>query len=131
MPPRAAICPRPIRASLARWCYTQVTGPRILPPSGSDRTGFWDTLKDMPRLRLALAQADPTVGDLEGNASLVLAWTAHAAAEGAHVVAFAQLTVEDIAERLAADGLGDIVVLVGGAARYRGQVYNSDVLRIG
>jgi NAD+ synthase (glutamine-hydrolysing) len=73
----------------------------------------------MPRLRLALAQVNP----LAGGASQV----ARAAAEGAHVVAFPQLTGED----LAAEGHGDIVVLVGGRALYRGQVYNGDVLRIG
>ncbi|MEV8515528.1 nitrilase-related carbon-nitrogen hydrolase [Dactylosporangium sp. NPDC051484] len=89
----------------------------------------------MARLRLALAQADPTVGDLTGNAALVLAWTARAAGEGAHVVAFPQLmltghpvgdlalqepflvacrrAVDDLARRLAERGLGDIVVLAG------------------
>ncbi|HTJ36152.1 MAG TPA: NAD(+) synthase [Dactylosporangium sp.] len=89
----------------------------------------------MPRLRLALAQADPTVGDLDGNASLVIAWTDRAAGEGAHVVAFPELmltghpvedlasresfvaasrrAVEDLAARLAAHGLGEVVVLTG------------------
>ncbi|MFG2044413.1 nitrilase-related carbon-nitrogen hydrolase [Dactylosporangium sp. NPDC048998] len=89
----------------------------------------------MARLRVALAQADPTVGDLTGNSALVLAWTARAAGEGAHVVAFPQLmltghpvgdlalqepflvacrqAVDDLAVRLAERGLGEIVVLAG------------------
>ena len=33
----------------------------------------------MPRLRIALAQVDPTVGDLAGNAALVRGWTRKAA----------------------------------------------------
>ncbi len=58
----------------------------------------------MPQLRLALAQVDPTVGDLVGNAALVLEWTARAAAEGAHLVAFPEMVltgypVEDLALR--------------------------------
>src|SRR5258705_3062126 len=89
----------------------------------------------MPRLRLALAQIDPTVGDLSGNASLVHDWTSKAAGAGAHVVAFPEMmltgypvedlvfresfvaasrrTVDELAERLQADGLGEPVVLVG------------------
>ena len=89
----------------------------------------------MPQIRLALAQVDPTVGDLPGNASLVLEWAQKAAGAGAHVVAFPELVlngypVEDLAlrssfveaslatvDQLAADldeaGLGDLVVVVG------------------
>ncbi len=33
----------------------------------------------MPTLRIALAQVDPTVGDLAGNAALVRRWTRLAA----------------------------------------------------
>ena len=89
----------------------------------------------MPQLRIALAQVDPTVGDLEGNAAQVLTQTRAAADRGAHLVAFPemQLTgypVEDLALRasfvdasraaldalaveLAVQGLGEILVVVG------------------
>jgi len=86
-------------------------------------------------LRLALAQANPVVGDLAGNAEQVLRYAKDAAAAGAHVVAFPEMfltayPVEDLALRpsfvaasvdaldalapsLAAAGLGDLVVVVG------------------
>ncbi len=89
----------------------------------------------MSQLRLALAQVDPTVGDLTGNAALVRQWSARAKDAGAHVVAFPEMVltgypVEDLALRtsfvdasraaleqlardLDADGLGDLVVVVG------------------
>ena len=91
----------------------------------------------MPQLRLALAQVNPTVGDLAGNAELVLDWARKAAGVGvgAHVVAFPELVlngypVEDLTlrssfveasrvamDKLAADldgaGLGDLVCVVG------------------
>src|SRR5688572_14683990 len=89
----------------------------------------------MSRLRLALAQIDPTVGDLAGNAALVHDWTGKAAGAGAQVVAFPEMmitgypvedlvfrasfvaaskrTLVDLAGRLAADGLGETVVVVG------------------
>ena len=89
----------------------------------------------MPQLRLALAQVNPTVGDIPGNADLVLDWSKKASAAGAHVAAFPELVltgypVEDLAlrssfvdasldavQRLAVDldeaGLGDLVVVVG------------------
>ena len=89
----------------------------------------------MPLLRVALAQVNPTVGDLAGNAAGVLERTREAAAAGAHLVAFPELTItgyppEDLVlrqsfrsaarsalERLAADlataGLGDTAVVVG------------------
>ena len=58
----------------------------------------------MPQLRLALAQVDPTVGDLTGNADLVLTWTARAAERGAQLVAFPEMMltgypIEDLALR--------------------------------
>ena len=58
----------------------------------------------MAQLRVALAQANPTVGDLEGNAAQVLALAKEAAAEGAHLVAFPEMfltgyPVEDLALR--------------------------------
>jgi NAD+ synthase (glutamine-hydrolysing) len=89
----------------------------------------------MPQLRLALAQVNPTLGDLPGNAGLVRDWAARAHAAGAHLVAFPEMVltgypVEDLALRtsfveasrtaldglaadLAADGLGDLPVVVG------------------
>jgi NAD+ synthase (glutamine-hydrolysing) len=58
----------------------------------------------VPQLRLALAQVDPTVGDLTGNADLVVDWTARSAAQGAHLVAFPEMMltgypIEDLALR--------------------------------
>ena len=93
----------------------------------------------MPQLRVALAQVDPTVGAVADNAALVARWAGEAAAAGAHVVAFPEMVltgypIEDLAlrssfveasrrglvelaERLASDGLGEMVVLVGHADR--------------
>lgn len=89
----------------------------------------------MPTLRLALCQVNPTVGDTAGNAELIRAWTRRAADAGAQLVAFPELVltgypVEDLVFRrsfvaasqaalrqlaadLAADGLGDLPVVVG------------------
>ncbi|TDB79072.1 NAD+ synthase [Micromonospora sp. KC721] len=89
----------------------------------------------MPTLRLALSQVNPTVGDLAGNAALVRAGTRKAADAGAQLVAFPEMMltgypVEDLVFRrsfvaaskaaldqlaadLAADGLGDLPVVVG------------------
>ena len=86
-------------------------------------------------MRLALAQVNPTVGDLRGNAQVVREWTARAAERGAHLVAFPEMMltgypVEDLALRssfvqasraalaklatdLVADGHGDIPVVLG------------------
>ena len=47
----------------------------------------------MRRLRLALAQMNPTVGDLEGNAERMLALMEQAVAEGAGLIAFPELAV--------------------------------------
>jgi NAD+ synthase (glutamine-hydrolysing) len=89
----------------------------------------------MPTLRVALAQVDPTVGDLAGNAAMVRGWTRKAAESGAHLVVFPEMMltgypVEDLVfresfvaasrsalEQLAADlmddGLGEATVVVG------------------
>ncbi len=89
----------------------------------------------MPQLRIALAQVNPTVGDLSGNVELVVSAVAAAAEAGAHLVALPEMMVtgypvEDLAlrsgfveasrkatallaERLAAEGHGDLVVIVG------------------
>jgi NAD+ synthase (glutamine-hydrolysing) len=58
----------------------------------------------MPQLRLALAQVNATVGDLAGNASLIVDWTRKAAEAGAHVAVFPEMVltgypVEDLALR--------------------------------
>jgi NAD+ synthase (glutamine-hydrolysing) len=87
------------------------------------------------QLRIALAQVNATVGDLTGNADLVLGWTRRAAESGAHLVVFPEMfltgypvedlalrtsfvdasirTLEETAARLAREGLGDIAVVVG------------------
>ncbi|MEU8297119.1 NAD+ synthase [Micromonospora sp. NPDC048909] len=89
----------------------------------------------MPTLRIALSQVNPTVGDLARNAQLVRSWTRRAADAGAQLVAFPEMMltgypVEDLVFRrsfvgasraaldrlaadLAADGLGDLPVVVG------------------
>ena len=89
----------------------------------------------MAQLRLALAQINPVVGDLDGNAAQVLRWARHAADQGAHIIAFPEMAltgypVEDLALRrsfqdasraalvdvasaLGRDGLGDRLVVLG------------------
>jgi len=42
-------------------------------------------------MRVALAQIDPTVGDLDGNAAKIAEWIARAAAEGADLAIFPEL----------------------------------------
>ncbi len=86
-------------------------------------------------LRLALVQANPTVGDLAGNSEQARAAVARAAAAGAQLVALPEMfltgypiedlalrpsfqaasraAVEELARRLAADGLGAVPVVVG------------------
>jgi NAD+ synthase (glutamine-hydrolysing) len=44
-------------------------------------------------LRLALAQINPTVGDLEGNSRLIIDWIARARDQGADIVCFPELTI--------------------------------------
>ena len=89
----------------------------------------------MAQLRLAMAQVNPVVGDLAGNARMVRERVAEAAAAGAHLVAFPEMVltaypVEDLALResfveasrrtlvrlaadLATDGYADLPVVVG------------------
>jgi NAD+ synthase (glutamine-hydrolysing) len=85
----------------------------------------------MVTLRLALAQVDPTVGDIAGNAALVREWTRRAGEAGAHLVAFPEMVltgypVEDLVfrksfriasraalTRLASELAGEIPVVVG------------------
>ncbi len=44
-------------------------------------------------MRIALAQVDTTVGDIDGNAELLAAWTARATEAGADVVVFPELAI--------------------------------------
>ena len=89
----------------------------------------------MPVVRLALAQVNYTVGDLAGNAVAVLERAREAAASGAHLVAFPEMTLtgyppedlvlrpsfcresrralESLAADLAGAGLGDTAVVAG------------------
>ncbi|KAA2263849.1 NAD+ synthase [Solihabitans fulvus] len=89
----------------------------------------------MPQLRLALAQVNPCVGDLDGNADLVVEWTRKAVEAGAHLAVFPEMVltgypvedlalresfaeaarhaVESLAGRLADAGCGDLPVYVG------------------
>jgi NAD+ synthase (glutamine-hydrolysing) len=89
----------------------------------------------MPTLRIALAQVNSTVGDIAGNAAAVRRWSREAADRGAQLVAFPEMMltgypIEDLVFRqsfinlsisslrqlavdLAADGLGDLAVVVG------------------
>ena len=86
-------------------------------------------------LRIALAQVNATVGDLDGNAELIVEWTRRAAGRGARVVVFPEMVltgypVEDlalrasfveasishlhaVAARLADEGLGGVAVVAG------------------
>lgn len=98
-----------------------------MPPLGKN--------EGMPSLRVALAQVNSTVGDIPGNAAAVRHWTRTAAGAGAQLVAFPEMMItgypiEDLVFRdsfvaasqaalhtlaadLAADGLGDVAVIVG------------------
>ncbi|HEV7948689.1 MAG TPA: NAD+ synthase [Glaciihabitans sp.] len=89
----------------------------------------------MPRLRLALGQTNPVVGDLSGNAAQIIAAARTASAQGADILAVGEMAlsgypIEDLASRpsfLAAaanavtelakalqdEGLGELVVIVG------------------
>lgn len=98
----------------------------------------------MLQLRLALAQINPTVGDISGNASRVLNYARDAHNRGAHVVVFPEMMltgypVEDLALRasfvdasraaihtlaieLNNEGLGEMVAIVGYLDRIDGAV---------
>jgi len=81
-------------------------------------------------VRIALAQIDPTVGDVDGNAAKIAEWIGRAAAAGADLAIFPELCVpgypaEDLylkrhfveanqaAVQELARGVGEMVVLVG------------------
>ena len=89
----------------------------------------------MTKLRIALAQVNATVGDLGGNAELIVEWTRRADARGARVVVFPEMmltgypvedlalrasfvdasiaTLHAVAARLGAEGLGGVAVVTG------------------
>lgn len=89
----------------------------------------------MTTMRLALAQVNPTVGDLAGNAAIVLGRTKEAVASGADLVVFpemmltgypiedlalrssfqraSRLAIVELARRLGAEGCGGAAVVVG------------------
>ncbi len=89
----------------------------------------------MPRLRLALAQTNPILGDLRGNSAQIVNAAKRAAAQGADILAVGEMAlsgypIEDLAARpsflgeahdsvvalakkLLDEGLGDLVVVVG------------------
>ena len=89
----------------------------------------------MPRLRLALAQTNPIVGDIPGNSDQIVAAAQAAVAQGADLLAVGEMAltgypiedlatqpsflrqahagVDALASRLAAEGCGDLVVVVG------------------
>ncbi|HLM90163.1 MAG TPA: NAD+ synthase, partial [Streptosporangiaceae bacterium] len=89
----------------------------------------------MTKLRIALAQVNATVGDLDGNAELIVARTRRAAERGARVVVFPEMmltgypvedlalrasfveasiaTLHAVAARLGAEGLGGTAVVTG------------------
>jgi len=86
-------------------------------------------------LRVGLAQVNVTVGDLAGNAEIIVEWTRRAAARGARIVVFPEMALtgypvedlalrasfveasiaalRDVAERLNVEGLGGVAVVAG------------------
>ncbi len=99
----------------------------------------------MASVRIALAQINPTVGDLAGNAALIAAWAAKAREQGADVVTFPELALcgyppEDLLlrphflrdcraalDRLAA-AIEGIAALVGFPHADRGKLFNAAAL---
>lgn len=89
----------------------------------------------MAQLRIALAQVNCTVGDLDGNAGVIVEWSRRAHEAGAHLVVFPEMALtgypvedlalrksfveasrerlEDVARRLDEAGLGELAVVVG------------------
>jgi NAD+ synthase (glutamine-hydrolysing) len=99
-------------------------------------------VSEQVQLRVALAQVDTRVGDIAGNAELVVDWTARAARAQAHVVVFPEMTLTgypaedlvlresfarasertlvELAATLADRGLGGTAVVVGYLAHTEG-----------
>lgn len=89
----------------------------------------------MPRLRLALAQINPTLGDFSANSELAVSVARDAAASGAHLVVLPEMAiagypiedlatrsaflresrraVDTLAARLADEGLGTLPMIIG------------------
>jgi NAD+ synthase (glutamine-hydrolysing) len=89
----------------------------------------------VPQIRVALAQVNPRVGDIDGNADRIVAQCRAATEQGAHLIVFPEMTLtgypiedlafrasiiaasracaEELAARLATEGLGDLVAIVG------------------
>lgn len=89
----------------------------------------------MTTVRLALAQINPCVGDLDGNADLIVGAVHEAARQGAEIVVLPEMALtgypvedlalrpafrrasrtalDEVARRLAAEGAGDMLVVVG------------------
>ena len=93
-------------------------------------------------VRIAIAQINCTVGDLEGNSGKIIEWVRKAKSLGADIVAFPELAVtgyppEDLllkpkfitdnieALKRIAKSVGDIVAIVGFVAREDDAIYNS------
>jgi NAD+ synthase (glutamine-hydrolysing) len=98
----------------------------------------------VPKLRIALAQVNSTVGDLAGNAQTIIDWTRRAAERGADLAVFPEMMLtgypvedlalrasfvdasismlNDVAGRLAAEGLGGVAVVTGYLGRAAGLV---------
>jgi NAD+ synthase (glutamine-hydrolysing) len=122
--------------SLPRPRYAEITLTKLVGEvPGRIRTSALGNNRVMPTLRIALAQVNSTVGDIAGNAAAVRRWSRAAADAGAQLVAFPEMMltgypIEDLVFRdsfvqasqrglrklaadLAADGLGDLAVVVG------------------
>jgi NAD+ synthase (glutamine-hydrolysing) len=111
----------------------------------------------MAQLRIAAAQVNARVGDLAGNADLIVEWTRKAAESGAHVVVFPEMcltgypvedlalresfahasraAVSELAVRLADAGCGEVAAYVGyldvdaeGARNAAAVLYQGDVV---
>jgi NAD+ synthase (glutamine-hydrolysing) len=97
-------------------------------------------------VRIALGQIDPTVGDLDGNVDLMIAWASRATEAGADVVVFPELALtgyppEDLVlrsafvddnlaalERLAEETAGGCSVVTGFVDRTDAGIHNAAAL---
>ncbi len=94
------------------------------------------------KIRIALAQVNPVVGDLAGNVAKISAWTQKALGAGADIVSFPELCItgyppEDLlfkprfiddnlaALKTAARSTGDIAAVVGFVDRKKNRIYNA------
>ncbi|MDP6666042.1 MAG: nitrilase-related carbon-nitrogen hydrolase, partial [Dehalococcoidia bacterium] len=101
-----------------------------------------DRTESTTTLRVAAAQVNTTVGDIDGNAALIEEWIGLAQQQGAELVAFPELTItgyppEDLVlydnfisanktalNRIAAT-VGDIVAMVGFVDSEDGKLFNA------